>query len=446
MKQCANGKKHIWFLGIVIPVYRLLSDWIYLNIIYRNFGYEGYVNKSKGELVLISWVIFLLSIICMKSILDNNSEKVSAIVITILYFISFVPFTTCIAFGLLDNGYVLLNCVYWVLLIVFESYYIRKKEYKRWVIRIGNYKINDKFVNFIGIISFLLVVFISAKYTHFRLNFNMFAVYDLRREAVGYGMPTLVAYMFDWSKAINPIMMGYCLIKKKYPMAIIYFASQMLSFGIDGLKSTFFLPFVVIFSYVFMAGVSFVKLKSLIAYCFAGISLLGILEYITFKSYFVVQFFIRRMEFTTNYISNCYYEFFSTHTPDYFRASFLRYLGLESPYTKGGKSIGEVIADEFGRKGVNFNNGLFADAITNGGIIGVFVMPFIVAFVLRLIDKSTYGLDVRLILTIAFYTTLTLLSSFLPTALLTHGLIIMIFLLYYIDRNEMNGNSERYIK
>ena len=121
-------------------------------------------------------------------------------------------------------------------------------------------------------------------------------------------------------------------------------------------------------------------------------------------------------------------------------------MGLESPYTKGGKSIGEVIADEFGRKGVNFNNGLFADAITNGGIIGVFVMPFIVAFVLRLIDKSTYGLDVRLILTIAFYTTLTLLSSFLPTALLTHGLIIMIFLLYFIDRNEMNGNSERYIK
>lgn len=424
---------------ILICIYRIVSDVVYIQIISTNFRYEGYTDSATMSLLIISWIILLVSVFLVRPVFMDSIDRISAIVIVVLYLISFVPFTSCIRFGIMDNGFIIFNCAYWFLLLLFEKNYMRRKSYRRLAIRIGEYTIDDRFVNIIGFASFALVLYISARYTHFRLNFNLFAVYELRSEALGYRLPTLIAYMFDWSKAVNPIMLGYCLLKKKYPVAFLYFFAQMLSFGVDGLKSTFFLPMLVVVSCIFLKNVSGEKIKMWILIAFPFLSLVSVLENAVFKTYFVAQLFVRRMEFTTNYIANCYYKFFSQNQPDFFRASFLRYFGMKSPYTTSGMSIGEFIASQNGRTGVNFNNGLFSDAITNMGTLGVFIMPFVVVTVLKWLDTSAFKLDRRLIVAIAFYVALTLLSSFMPTALLTHGVLIIIFLLYFMERHTQEG-------
>lgn len=434
--------KGINFIGelsiLICPIiYRLLLDKIYFSIISSFHSYEGFVDNHNTELLILSWICLVVSLIIMIPIFRDNSERVSSIVIIGLYLISYVPFTTCIYAGFLSKGYIIANNIYWLILLLSERYSLRRRIKRLKRIKIGNFRIDDRFVKIVGIFSFLLVIFISAKYTHFRLNFNMFAVYELRNEASSYNFPTLISYMFGWTKMINPLLLAYCLIKKNYPIAIVYFVSQMFSFGIDGLKSTFFLPFVVILAVAMYNKITTREMKSLLLVCFTGISVIGLLEFWVLKSYFIVQLFIRRMEFSTNYISNCYYDFFSTNSPDYFRASFLRYFGFKSPYTSGGKSIGEVIADQYYyRSGINFNNGLFSDAITNLGYVGVIIMPIVVIAILRLLDRSADGLDRRLVIVSALYLTLILLSTFMATVILTHGLIVLLLLLSMMNRDD----------
>lgn len=433
-------KKNLLFnkigLLVCLIIYRLMLDWIYFNVICLEFSYEGYVDNRTFELQMISWICLLISICFITKVVNNKTDRISSIVIVTLYVISYIPFSTCIYAGLFSDGFIFANNVYWLLLIFAERISLKRriKPFKR--IKIGRFRIDDRFVKIVGVFSFLLVMFISAKYTHFRLNFNMFNVYDLRNEASTYNFPTVIAYMFDWTKAINPILLAYCLLKKKYFMSALFFLSQMFSFGIDGLKSTFFLPFVVIWCVFFYNKFSERVMRYIICYGLTGVAFLAIIEKISMRSFFIIQLFIRRMEFTTNYISSCYYEFFTKNPPDYFRSSFLRYFGFVSPYTSNGKSIGEVIASNYFRNGVNFNNGLISDACANLGWVGIICMPIIVIVVLRIFDKSTEGLDKRLTIATALYISLVILSSFMATVLLTHGLLVLILLLSMMDREN----------
>lgn len=426
---------------ICLIIYRLLLDRAYFNIIHPFYLYEGFADNRNIELLILSWVCLILSMIVINKIFEDDSERVSPIVIVTLYLISYVPFTTCIYAGILSYGYIVANNIYWLILICAEKYSLKRHIKSLKPIRFGNLKIDDWFVKIIGVFSFLLVIFISAKYTHFRLNFNMFNVYNLRNEVSGYNLPTIVEYLFDWTKAINPILLAYCLLKGNYLMATVYFISQMFSFGIDGLKSTFFLSFAVVLGVFLYNKITPKKMKYLLITGFTGISALGIIEYIIFKSYFIIQLFVRRMEFTTNYIANCYFDFFSKNTPDYFRASFLRHFGFVSPYTLGGESIGEVIASQYYRSDVNFNNGLISDAMTNLGYVGVILMPIVVILILRLYDRSAFGLDRRLTIASALYLTLIILSTFMTTVLLTHGLLVLILLLSMMNREQFDKKN-----
>ena len=65
--------------------------------------------------------------------------------------------------------------------------------------------------------------------------------------------------------------------------------------------------------------------------------------------------------------------------------------------------------------GLNANNGLFSDAYSNMGFIGLLVMPFILLLLIRMLDKFSYGLDYRLPLVISIQFALAFLNTNLMT-------------------------------
>ena len=61
-------------------------------------------------------------------------------------------------------------------------------------------------------------------------------------------------------------------------------------------------------------------------------------------------------------------------------------------------------------------------------------MPIILCLVLCVLDDSSQGLDSRIYILISLYLTIALTNTFLNTVLLTHGLLIIIFIMHLMSR------------
>ena len=425
-----------------LVLYRIFLDIVYVNIINPVYFYAGFLDKRTTTGCFVSWIIFFIFYHLSRGIIYNKEYRISSIIVSILFLVSFIPFTSCIYMGVAPGIFILWNCIYWMVLLIFERYILSLDNRELPELKMNSVKVDDKFVIIVGLLSLTLVMYISGVYTHFRLNFDLFNVYGYRLEARDFNMPTILRYLFAWTKGINTLMLAYCIIKKKFLMSICYFAVQMLSFGIDGSKATFFLPFLVIIVVLVSDKLRNADIAKIIVY---GLTLLpgsAIVEFIVSKTSYISTLFIRRMFFEPNLIHTYYYDFFSKNTPDFFRGSVLRILGFESPYIDQGGAAYAIGRAYYNSATMNCNNGLISDAISNLGILGIIIMPLLMVAFLRLFDRSTFGLDKRLTLTSGVYIAIMLLSTSLTTVLFTHGLLILIILTWLMNPDDINNDLD----
>lgn len=409
------------FLGIVL--YRIFLDIIYVNIIIHIFAYEGYTAKFDLLKYVISWLVLLMFI---PSIIRRNEdqEHPSSLIVLLLMLIAFVPFTTMMAYGFFTVYYCICNIIYWFFLLTFSRIfsYIRFFKFSQ-----SKHSINNTAVLIIGFIFLAVVVYISWKYTGFRFTFDLFNVYELRSEVLN--LPTIWEYLFAASKAVNPILLVYTLSRKSYFASGLITIVQLLSFGINGMKSVFFITVFMILGYIFYKD----RFKNKLPWLFSSFSLATLLEYLIFKTYYSTNLIVRRMMFLTNRLNYYYFDFFTKYTPDYFRQSFLRNFGFSSPYGSIDHLIGEVY---FNRASMGANSGLISDAMANLGLVGIVIMPLFLAIILMMFDGCTRGLDKKIYIVLYLYVAYVFISSFLLTSLLTHGLLAMCLLLYLLPREK----------
>jgi len=335
---------------------------------------------------------------------------------------------------MVTQGFIIYNVVYWLTLLIFwkmMSLPIHKCNLQLKIVGISK---RTLFLA-VCIISVLVIIYVSGKYAHFRFITNLFKVYDIREEASSYDYSTLMAYLLSWTVAVNPLILGVCFTKKKWGLVVMSLVVQMLSFGIDGRKTTFFMPFLVISLLMVYKSGDFRLLKDLITVGVSMLTFLGIVEFYLFNTTFISLFGIRRIMIEPNQLGEFYYDFFTTHVPDYFRSSFLRHFGFLSPYTTGElKGFTYVISDVYyGKPNMNSNNGLASDGVANLGLAGCIIMPILLVIILKLLDRSAKNLDKRLMLVVAIYISYNLLSTTLMTCLLTHGFIMLILILPLIE-------------
>lgn len=434
-----TGKKlHMPDLYLILVIlYRVFLDWSYSEIFVKNYDYFNFINKATTHSRIASWAILLLFTVMVRNCYKN--QVFSKEILYLLFLISVVPFTTMIAFHQFTMGYIFWNSVYWFILFLADNILTHLKKFRN--IQINMRKISSaKMLKIVAVISFAVVLYISSRYTGFRFYFSFRGTYDLRVEAKEFNMPALLRYAFSWTRAINPILLAYFMRSKQHVFTGLCVLVQLLSFGINGMKSTLFFMAIVI-------GVNLLprfwisRMNQFILFGMTGLGVVSYLEYALRGTYYIASLIIMRVMFLPNLISFYYYDFFSTHTPDYFRASILRFAGAKTPYPDLQHLIGNLY---FHSEAMGSNDGLIADALTNFGLPGIFIMPVVLVLSFKLLDRVAEGLDEKICIIEAAILTLTLISNFFTSILLTNGLILVMLLLKMIKKPSFTDHKIRF--
>jgi hypothetical protein len=296
-------------------------------------------------------------------------------------------------------------------------------------IRSQSRKLIQYFILFVAV---LIIVYISGKYRDFSLFFS-FQVYDLRLEARMWNMPVVLSYLWTMTKTILPVYFIYFLSNKNRKLCVFIAFIIFINFSINGTKATLFYLFIALIGYKF-----FKREKNIQMYLWGlvGVSLIGFMEWGLLNTQFIDNFVIRRVEFVPAMLNYQYYDFFSTHEFDFMRTSFLRHLGVDSPYANEG--VANTIGTFMGSSEMKANNGLFSDAYFNFGVIGILTFPFFLVLWLRIMDAHAVAVDKKLLFMPVVATVIPIISTSLFTCLLTHGLIVLLICLMSIAKTKQD--------
>ena len=196
-------------LFFLLIVSKIGCDYSYSAFISVIYSYQNFTINTTNSSQLISWIIFiLLSPFIIKNFKKND---ISSRVVSLLTLVSFLPTLSMINHNAdYHSKYIILITVYWLILhcfnIIMPNYLVTQLKFK---------KVSKFWFNFIIISIVFSVLYISWKFTGFRLFFDIVNVYGIRAEAQEYSVPIVLAYLSLMADNILPLFLVYFLIKKK---------------------------------------------------------------------------------------------------------------------------------------------------------------------------------------------------------------------------------------
>ncbi|WP_343985250.1 hypothetical protein [Kangiella japonica] len=264
----------------------------------------------------------------------------------------------------------------------------------------------------------------------FNMNFDMGRVYEFRDENSATTNIGILAYLNVWTyKVFNIFAMSYFLLKRRYFVFCCLFLVQILFFGVSAHKAVFFFPFLVLFSYFY-----FRKRNSLlfIPFAFSLTCLFAFMLTTVFDSNLITSIMVRRLFYVPASTTFTYFEFADNFGHIYWSNSILTSV-LEYQYDKpityviGDYILGARSAQSY----LGANNGFLSSGYLHAGFIGVLFYSLIFGYILKIFDslaKNGVPIWISISLTIIPFRDLVI-SSDLFTSLLTHGLLISMFIL-----------------
>lgn len=405
---------------IILCLYRIALEYIYVFLLCDIWAYSGFINQPTAGSYVLSWAIFLLFAPIMER--ASSKKNPSSMMVLVLYYFVFVPGTVMLGRYPSKVGFAILYCIYWALLS-FAFFVISEFKLPK-----PNYKMCCTIINLCAIVFSAVVLYVWACYAHFRIILSMSDVYAIREEALQYSLPRACSYLLAASRSVIPTICIYKLANKKYFSFLILVAVQLINFSIDGLKTALFSLVVAIACYLFFdKGIKKLFLRGLLA-----LNVVGILEWLIFSKHSIITIFVRRVLFVPSLFNYYYYAFFSANPPDYFRQTFLKYFGAVSEYVV---RIPYIIGQFKGNPGEYANNGLFSDAFSNLGVVGIFVMPFAVMFFLKLFDSCAAKVDNRLVIGAIVANCITLISSNLSVFVVSQGFLVTCLIILFLPES-----------
>jgi hypothetical protein len=404
---------------VSIMIFKFLLDYSYVNIIYPNYKYMGFVLENDMSKIIVGNVLLIFVLIFV----PNKLNKPSRILSLCLVIISYIPIITIFSFGNATYTFALMHTFFWAILLAgiefiptFEIPTLNKK---------------------ISKVIFLVIVLLICSYCCFfviknfgiNFNFNLLEVYDQRTLYKNSKIP-LSGYLFTWSSnVILPMGLIYFALKKQYILSAVCIFSQLLLFTATGMKSMLFtIPIVAIF-------VLFTKLKNSSLYLVLLLVLsvlICIWVYFYLNDIVPISFFVRRVFLIPARIAQYYYEFFSQNGQIKLSHSVLN--SFSNYRFEAEPSL--LISRFFTGKDSSFNNGIVSDGFANFGYIGVFCWSLITTFVLKLIDSVAKNKQRSIVVAgiIMFISSLS--NSPLITNLGTHGIFMAILMIYLLPNKK----------
>lgn len=427
--------KNLFKYVMVYILYLFFLFICYNNYLINVYDYYGFKDELTFTSLIISFIIFVVSFVF---VYKQKTDTYSKFILYILFVINFIPSVVTFCFMPFSYKYLFLLCVYWLMLIIFINFFNKIH------VKSTSLKFNSNlFIIYLVVFVELIVMLLVLKYTGLNLNFDN--VYTLRENYFESSIPVILSYMYSAFKVVNPLLFIYLFNRKKRIGCVITLIVQILAFLADGSKSTLFSIIIAFLIVKYIANrktINFFendKIKYYILLGIMGVNFLASIEFFLFESSYLYNYFVRRLFFVPSLLHNYYYDFFSVYQCDFFKQSILGKLGFHSVYNMPiQKIIGSVY---FNAPSMLANNGLFSDAYMNLGVIGVFVLPFMLSVVLRLLDYSAKNINPFYLITVLISVSYVFISSSFFTVLLTHGYLLLCVILLFIIPRDFGGND-----
>lgn len=281
-----------------------------------------------------------------------------------------------------------------------------------------NFKLNSVSFFWIILMPVLLIFF------QFRYLIDLNSLTDIYGQRENYkssvSSSALLPYVKGIAKVILVTLTAYTLVNKKY---ILYAAIiALIFFGIFSSKYMLFLPVIVLGTYYFLTNSNFVLFISIFA-----ISLSAIL--IHYQQDFILTSIIRRGLYLNIILIESYHNLFLNHGPQLYLNDALSFLSLgrlDVVYEAGLPIYGDTES--------HANTGAVGASIIQLGYIGplIYGLFYGLFFTLLRIKDSGHGPN-KIIIT---YLTIQaiLISDIVPTLLMHGGIIFLLFLRLYSEK------------
>jgi len=399
-----------------ILIIMFLLEYSYKNFIVPYFTSEGYTFSFDFLRYSLSKIILLIIIII--NLLQEKFNYFISILFTILMLIPnliLYEFNPQITFTI--SFFIFLT----ILLIFFTS-----------LVSIRTIKIsytNPNKILSISIVAFLAFIPLFFTYgTHINLKVFLFKDIYLVREQGVEKMGLITSYIYPWIvKIIFPMALILALQYKKKMLFILIFLAQLYLFAVQGHKSVFISVFLIFFFFI----KDYHKQIRLILYGIISVIISARLITLFTGNILPESIFVRRVFFVPAINNYFYFDFFK-EKPLFYSNSILKRF-IEYPYSiKPQYLIGEKY---YGATKMSVNNGFISDGYMNIGIWGIIINIIGIIIYFRLLSKINISPVFSGILIIIIFT---LISSYLLTSLLTHGLLIFLLLSFIIlqDTNK----------
>lgn len=411
------------FNFILIAVFfRFILDISYIYFVSPVYLYAGFEFSLNFPSYLLSFSVYIFFVVFFVS---PRLMVVSDYFFVMAAFSVLAPLTSF--YGLSGNS------IYPVL-IVFCSFSIVYFMTRRYFLKMPRIPFFREGYYFSISLSFLMIVFlvfwfwISGAVKYFNLDFSK--VYEYREASAALANVGILSYLNGWVyQVFSLFLIAWLLLRRSFFYFFIFLTIQVFFYGVTAHKSVLFYPFLIVGIWYYFRktdklivvpmAFSLVVFLSLALYCFS--------EHMTLGS-----MFIRRVFFIPAKLTYDYFEFFSVNQKVWWSNSLLSSY-VNYPYDQ---SISKVIG-EFNGSGSSANNGYISSGYAHAGLIGVLLYSLLFGLVLRFIDSVSAR-----VIPLWFAVALTvvpirsvLVSSDLLVVLLTHGLLVAIFLLVLVRRS-----------
>jgi hypothetical protein len=414
-------RKEIVQVASIIILYKISLDFVYIWTISPIYAYQGFVYDFSLKKYFLSMTLVLLLLFPMIRLLKKGNT--SSMILLLLSMVYFIPGCSIFALANLNYSFFSFLALYWISCIYLQL----RLPY----VRINNIRGNAIIFNTIIFIFAISSLVMSGVYTHFRINFDLSVIYDLRLEARNYDIPTFLMYIRNASTMIMPIGLIYYIVYRKRLLSITLIFIQVLEFSFAGKKSILFITFVAILIAMFYKE----KHRKGIILAFFLMNMLVFAEFFLIKKASVLSKYIhRRVLFMPTLIASFYFDFFSNGQLLYLRQSILRWFGASSPY--GDDSIQRLIGFfYFGDIENNANTGMLGDAFANFGWFALLFYPLGLVLLLRLIDICSYQINIKISALIWVLCCYKLINGSFFTVLLNGGVLIACLIIYCCPRD-----------
>jgi len=406
-----------FFIAIML-IYKVLIDLSYVYIISPNYAYAGLYLKISSLKLMESYLLLFIFLLILKHRINKPSE----FFILFLFSLLAVPILSIYSLQDKSRDFLCMVMLSFLTIIIVSKF----PQIKIPILNNGR-----KAAIFISVITGIFVFsWIISHGGLSYLNFNLLKVYDFRSIVAEMVFPGRMSYLVSWfGKVINPLMISFSLWKKNKVMVFITIGMQVLFYAITAHKSMLFYPFLVIFVYIFGRKKYFGQMVPL---GLAGVTAVSSFIYIIANSIIPISYFVRRTLFV---VADLHYKYFDT-----FKELGYIYLSdrawfpkiIEYPFDI---PIPQVISYIYqGHTETWANTGFLATGYMNFGFAGMLIYSFIVGIIFRFIDYiAKWYLPGWLCIAIMITPIFSLTNADLATALITHGILLALLMLWLIS-------------